>query len=501
MLSVLNCYGKKFGFGQKVVIVRAPGRVNLMGRHVDHRGGYNNFLAIHKETLAVAGLRNDDNVIAVNTEPKMFKAQQFNISELIGRFGWTDWTNFVESNWVRNILRSTEGNWGNYIKAAMLRLQHKYSDLKINGLNIALTGNVPIAAGLSSSSTIVVATLQAATALNNFELTTQQFIDLCGQGEWFVGSRGGAGDHAAIYLGQRGKIANVGYFPFNVSKIIDAPEGYHVIIANSHIKATKSSSAKHMFNARIASYNLGLALLKQRCPQVSGVLEYVRDIDPQKLGVATSDIYRMLLKVPQFMTRPEIEKMLSAEHKELIETNFATHSSPQKYNIRGVLLFGAAEVARSKICMDYLQSDRIEQFGNLMKVSHDGDRISRPARNGKYVMLEESCTDEYLNRLITNLASEEPEKVLNAQLYMQPGSYSCSTVEIDRMVDIASRVPGIVGAQIAGAGLGGCIMILAKTQSVQPVQKALIEHYYRPAKLKPAIIPCVTVEGAGLSGF
>ncbi len=501
MLKVLQCYGRKFSFDDKVCIVRAPGRINLMGRHVDHRGGFNNFLAIDRETIAIAGLRNDDNVVAVNAEPGKFKSVKFNVSELIGQFAWDDWGNFVNSDWVRNMLNSSAGHWGNYIKAAMLRLQHQYQDVKVKGLNLAVTGDVPIAAGLSSSSTLVVATLQAAIALNNFELTSQQFIDLCGSGEWFVGSRGGAGDHAAIYLGQRGKIAQVGYLPFRVEKIIDAPEDYQVIIANSHIKAPKSSSAKDQFNSRIASYNLGLALLKQRCPQISATLEYVRDIDPQKLGCVVSDVYKMLLKVPQFMTRSEIKKMLSAEYTKLIDVNFATHSNPQKYNIRGVLLFGAAEIARSKMCMGYIQTGKIEQFGALMKISHDGDRVSKVAGNGKYIMLEEDCSDDYLNTLIANLNSEDPEKVLNAQLYMQPGSYACSTSAIDKMVDIVCSVDGVAGAQIAGAGLGGCIMILAKKEVVPIVQKALTKHYYRPNKLKPAIIPCTTTEGAGLAEF
>jgi len=501
LLKVLQCYGKRFGFDNKVCIVRAPGRINLMGRHVDHRGGFNNFLAIDRETIAVAGLRDDDNVVAVNTEPRKFNAVMFNVPELIGQFAWTDWVNFVNSDWVRNMLRFSAGHWGNYIKATLLRLQHQYQDVKVRGLNLALSGDVPIAAGLSSSSTIVVATLQAAIALNNFELTSQQFIDLCGQGEWFVGSRGGAGDHAAIYLGQRGKIAQVGYLPFQVEKIVDAPKDYQVLIANSHIQAPKSSAAKDQFNSRIASYNLGLALLRQRCPQVSPSLEHVRDIDPQKLGCPTSDIYRMLLKVPQFMTRQEIKKTLSAEHAELIDANFAMHSSPPKYNIRGVLLFGAAESARSRMCMNYIQSGRMEQFGALMKVSHNGDRVSIAGSDGRYVKLTDSCTDEYLNTLIGHLSSEDPEKVLNAQLYMQPGSYACSTPQIDRMVDIACGVDGVAGAQIAGAGLGGCVMILAKKEAVPAVQKALVKQYYKPNKLKPAVIECTTTEGAGLAEF
>ncbi len=501
LIKVLNCYGKRFGFDEKAVIVRAPGRINLMGRHVDHRGGFNNFLALDRETLCVAGLRKDDNVVAVNTEPEKFKPQQFNISELIGRFAWSDWVNFVNSDWVRGLLHSTAGDWVNYIKAAMLRLQHQYQDLKICGVNIAISGNVPMAAGLSSSSTLVVATLQAAIALNNLELTSQQFIDLCGEGEWFVGSRGGAGDHAAIYLGQRGKIAQVGYLPFRVDKIIDAPAEYQVVIANSHVKAAKSAAAKHLFNSKIAAYNLGLALFKQRCPEAASMVEYVRDINPGKLGCLTSDVYRLLMKVPMTMTRKELSAMLSSEHEQLLKTNFASHNEPPQYDIRGVLMFGAAETLRGKICIDYLERGEIDKFGMLMKISHDGDRVAKFEADGKYHPFEADCSDAHLNNLITDLASEDPMRVLNAQLYMQPGSYACSTKEIDCMVDIACAVPGVAGAQIAGAGLGGCIMILAQKECLESLHKALIKQYYKPNQLTPAIINCITVEGAGLAEF
>ena len=498
---LLVCYGKRFGFEEKVCIVRAPGRINLMGRHVDHRGGMTNFLAIAHETLAAVGIREDNDVVAVSTQPKKFKPVGFNISELIGRFAWSDWINFVDSDWVRDMTYRAAGDWGNYIKAAMLRLQHGYQDVKIRGVNMALSGDVPIAAGLSSSSTIVVATLQAAIALNNFELTSRQFIDLCGEGEWFVGSRGGAGDHAAIYLGQRGKIAQVGYLPFRVEKIIDAPEQYQVIVANSHIKAAKSSTAKHQFNARIASYNLGLALLKQRSPEIAPMVQYVRDLDPTKLGCATSDIYRMLLKVPQFMTRKDFQSMLSSEHRQLMEVNFSSHTEPKCYHPRGVLLYGAAEILRSKLCVEYLETGRLDLFGRLMKISHDGDRVSRPGSDGKYRPIQDASTDEYLHGLIADLASEDPQRVQRAQLWMQPGSYACSTPEIDQMADVAAAVPGVAGAQIAGAGLGGCIMVLASKESVEAVRKALVKHYYRPAGLKPAVIPCIGVEGAGLVEF
>jgi N-acetylgalactosamine kinase len=472
-----------------------------MGRHVDHRGGLTNFLAIDRETIAAVGLRDDNRVVAVNTQPTKFKPVEFHISELIGRFAWSDWLNFVNSDWVRDMIYVTAGDWGNYLKAAMLRLQHRYQDVRVRGINMALTGNVPMAAGLSSSSTLVVATLQAAIALNNFDLTSQQFIDLCGEGEWFVGSRGGSGDHAAIYLGQRGKVAHVGYLPFRLEKVIDGPKDHQVIIANSHIKAAKSGSARDEFNSRIASYNLGLALLKQRCPEIAGAVEHLRDLDPLKLGCATSDVYRWLAKVPQRMTRKDFRMVLSKQHQDLLESSFATHAEPEAYFPRGVLLFGIAEIMRSRMCVELLEFGQVATFGHLMKVSHDGDRVRCAGPNGDRLPYQYDSSDEHLRRLIDDLGSEDPQRVLKAQLWMQPGTYACSTPEIDEMVDVASAVPGVAGAQLAGAGLGGCIMILVERGRAEHVRRALAARYYRPHGLEPAAIPCITVEGAGLVEF
>ena len=69
------------------------------------------------------------------------------------------------------------------------------------------------------------------------------------------------------------------------------------------------------------------------------------------------------------------------------------------------------------------------------------------------------------------------------------------------MVDIALGVEGVAGAQIAGAGLGGCIMILAQKSSISVLKKALTKYYYRPLKLFPSILPCKAVEGANIIDF
>jgi galactokinase len=264
------------------------------------------------------------------------------------------------------------------------------------------------------------------------------------------------------------------------------------------VKAAKSAAARDQFNARIADYNLGLALLKQRCPEITGAVHHLRDIDPAKLGCPISEVYRWLLRVPETMTRNDFRTMLSKEYQSLMETAFATHAEPPAYHPRGVLLFGIAEVLRSRMCVELLESGRIGEFGELMKISHDGDRVSRPGSDGQYQPTETDCGDERIGQLIADLQSENPRRVLRAQLFMQPGAYACSTPEIDRMVDIATGVPGVAGAQIAGAGLGGCIMALVRRESVPALRRALATGYYRPRGLEPAAIPCVAVEGAGL---
>jgi len=151
--------------------------------------------------------------------------------------------------------------------------------------------------------------------------------------------------------------------------------------------------------------------------------------------------------------------------------------------------------------MDYFEKGLINDFGKLMNISHDGDRVSIPGEDGKYKKYIPGCSDEYLNTLISDLASEDPQKVLNAQLYNQPGGYYCSMPQIDQMVDIACSVKGVAGAQLAGAGLGGCIMIFAEKDALENIKSALNEGYYKPNKLKPDIIPCVMVKGAGLVDF
>ena len=78
------------------------------------------------------------------------------------------------------------------------------------------------------------------------------------------------------------------------------------------------------------------------------------------------------------------------------------------------------------------------------------------------------------------------------------GAYRCSTERIDRMVDIARGVGGVYGAQLAGAGLGGCVMILADSSAVSRVRTALARSYFSPLGMSPAVWQVRPVNGGGI---
>ena len=161
------------------------------------------------------------------------------------------------------------------------------------------------------------------------------------------------------------------------------------------------------------------------------------------------------------------------------------------FEVRGVILYGLAEIERARRCAVYLRSGDAAGFGALAYLSHDGDRLvvhDDALKPGPWTY---EVSDEYLRGLIADLGSGEADREARAQLHRQPGKYGCSTERIDLIVDIASRQPGVVGAQIAGAGLGGCALILVQQDATDGLIGVLAEAGFQARRYYP-------VEGAGV---
>lgn len=495
-IEILEAAKIKLGGGDhRVLLERSPGRLNVMGRHIDHQGGNCNLMTIGYENLMLIHPRNDDCIRISNLNPS-FKEYEFSIGGMLHDLPWNDWVSLVNSDKVSKMLNAYRGEWIHYIKAAVLRLQKKFKHHKLRGMDILVSGNVPMGAGLSSSSSLVVGTADAVVAANRLETFPSQLVSLCGEGEWLVGTRGGSADHAAVKLGEKGRVVNVTFFDFAIQRVVKFPHNHAMVVCDSGIKAEKSANARDQFNHRIACYRIGLELIRAGFPQYRPLLEHLRDVNVHRLGIPLTWIYRILLHLPENATRDELRAMLPTVD---LEPYFATHQAPADglYPIRGVVFFGLSESERSRLYPKLLAAGMIDEIGRMMNRSHDGDRVS-VIRGGKRVAYEAPVSNSHLLKLIADLESGLLDEVAAAQLQWQPGAYACSLPDIDAMVDLALEVDGVAGAQLAGAGLGGCMMVLVRSDAVEALKSRLEDGYYAPTGRTPNILTCRPVAGSGI---
>ena len=139
-------------------------------------------------------------------------------------------------------------------------------------------------------------------ALNGLDMTMRDFIDLCGEGEWFVESPEARADHAAIRSSTAGYISHMAFFPFHKADQVRFPPQMSLAIAHSGSRAVKSGAAQDTYNQRLACYEIAQMLLRRFWPAAAGV-EHLRDLAPDRLKVRPGEIYRALMLLPNRPSR------------------------------------------------------------------------------------------------------------------------------------------------------------------------------------------------------
>ena len=495
----LQLFAEAFGKERQVIVARSTGRINLFGMHIDHRGGPVNPIAIN-ELFLVASPRDDD-IVRVRNVEATYPEETFSIGECLPRYKIDDW-----DSWCHDALEARRDDpavtWTNYVRAPILYLQQLKTSSEgdfeppLRGMDVVISGTVPRSAGLSSSSSIVVATADSCLRLNNIAMEPMDFIDLCGYGEWYVGTRGGAGDHAAIKFSQPNAISHISAFPLKV-ETLPFPPDYSIVLANSLVEANKREGARDIFNDRVASYIFGLMLVEKSFPELTNAVEHLRDLTPANLGIEESTVYTVLKSLPVAASRADLRQELSNRSEE-IEHVFRSHKEPTDgYKIRQVCTYGITECIRSEMAAERLRMGDITGFGELLNISHDGDRVT--VRKGEeWVPMRKCYSDEKFDRLLADLKSGDPERSEAARLWRQPGGYDVSVPELDELVDLSLAAPGVVGARLIGAGLGGSILAVVESRFANTLIESLSDYYYRPRNLTASAEVVVPVGGASL---
>lgn len=214
-MSIENCLSAQFAdiFGQAPhIAVRAPGRVNLIGEHTDYNDGFVLPCAIDFAAHIVAAPNNTGTVRVLAADYQ--QQDEFD---------------------PRTTIEASDKQWANYIRGVVWALAEQGYPLP-HGVDMAVSGNVPQGAGLSSSAALEVGVAKALQTVFGFDLDETR-LALIGQyaENRFVGCQCGIMDQLVSARGQAGHAVLIDCRSL-AHEAIPMPEHLSVMIIHSHVK-------------------------------------------------------------------------------------------------------------------------------------------------------------------------------------------------------------------------------------------------------------------------
>jgi galactokinase len=153
-------FSDAFGGGEgRVHVVRAPGRVNLIGEHTDYNEGFVFPLAIEPEVVVVCRTRKDDLVKAVST---VFPNDAIEFS-------------------VQKKIERAKPQWGNYVRGVAAELIA--AGIPLSGVDILIGNTLSVGGGLSSSAALEIAVAKAILLLAGLNMEADRLALICQRAE------------------------------------------------------------------------------------------------------------------------------------------------------------------------------------------------------------------------------------------------------------------------------------------------------------------------------
>lgn len=242
------------------LIVASPGRINLIGEHLDYNGGLVLPAAIDRHLLAIVAPRNDHNIHLFSID----KNQTYQI----------------ERKNIDDQLASSNMGWPDFVIGVVDQLSK--AGKTVGGFNMAITGNIPLGAGVSSSAAFECAVIFALNELFQLGLSKIEMVLLAQKAEnEFVGVQCGIMDQFASVFGKKDQLIKLDcatleytYVPFKTSNT-------KLVLFDTHVKHSLASSA---YNQRRKECEIGLGLIQAIHPSVpclaDATIQLVNDCIP-----------------------------------------------------------------------------------------------------------------------------------------------------------------------------------------------------------------------------
>lgn len=233
------------------IIVRSPGRINIIGEHTDYNDGFVLPAAIDKQTIFQ--LEKESNNVATVTAANVGETFTFNVASF----------------------QPIQHGWPNYVMGVVHELQKMGAS--IGGFTGTFQGDIPIGGGMSSSAALECSLAVGLNELFNLNLDKWQLIKACQMAEHhFVGMKCGIMDQFASIMGKKNQVMFLDcktlafqYFPFEIGH-------YQLLLLNSNVSHTLATSA---YNTRRSECEEAVSILQNEYPEI----ERLRDVSLEQI--------------------------------------------------------------------------------------------------------------------------------------------------------------------------------------------------------------------------
>ena len=255
--NINDIFTQRFGDDINAFTVRAPGRVNLIGEHVDYNGGLVLPMALSLQfTLRVRPRA--DNVV------KLY-AREFD-----------DEQSFALDNMQKR------GEWIDYVMGVADELQK--ANINLRGWEGVIESTIPIASGLSSSAAIEVGSCLAFLEIIEYSMSRAEIALLCQRAENnFMGVNCGIMDQMAVAACEKDHALLLDCRDLSMRQVPFVLREYSIVVTDSGAPRELASSA---YNERRAQCEEGLAILQQ----FDSKLQTLRDVSPDFLEEHAMDL-------------------------------------------------------------------------------------------------------------------------------------------------------------------------------------------------------------------
>ena len=301
--NTTDFFKKKFG-NTPYKIVLSPGRINIIGEHIDYNDGYVLPAAINKIVCFAFEINNSNTA--------NIQAIDMNESVLI---------DITKEEIVSDVV------WTNYLRGVLFQL--KLKGYKIGGFNCAFSSNIPIGSGLSSSAALECGFLFGINEMFNLDIKPIDMALMGQSAEHWVGINCGIMDQFSSVMGLENKVIKIDCrtldYTYHDADFVD----YSLILFDSNVQHSLFTSE---YNNRRIECDEGLRIINDNYPEINSFRDCNEELLIDLKSKMTDNVFRRSLYAVK-----EIKRVIQAcaaldkgDIKTLGKLMFETHDGLSK---------------------------------------------------------------------------------------------------------------------------------------------------------------------------